>query len=90
MVAKNVKLSVQSEPKEVEVYLGDKKLGMSKDELQLERGDGEVELTFKAKGYEPKAVKVKPSGDVVLPVELKPVRRSGGTPGKKTPGALEF
>ncbi len=84
-----VKLRVVSKPASVDVYLGEEKIGQTSDSnLQIDRGDREVELTFKAKGYLDKTLKIKPTASLVLSVDLKPVarprvRKTGG-------GELEF
>lgn len=89
VVSGPVTLTLTSEPKQVDVYLGDKKLGTSPaDEIRLERGDGELVLTIKADGYVPEKVTVKPVADVSASVKLK---KKGGA-GKPAPGtgALEY
>ncbi|MBE7483894.1 MAG: protein kinase [Polyangiaceae bacterium] len=90
VVSGPVLLTLTSEPKQVDVYLGDEKLGTSpSDEIRLERGDGELVLTIKADGYLPEKVKVKPVADVSTSVKLK---KKGGGAGKAAPGtgALEY
>jgi serine/threonine-protein kinase len=82
-----VKLTIQSKPEKVDVYLGDEKLGTSPDDLiQLPRGDDEVELTLKAPGYLPSKIKVKPSADGVVNAKL--VAKPKAKPSTKPP--VEF
>jgi serine/threonine-protein kinase len=82
-----VKITVQSTPKSVDVYLGGEKLGTSPDDdIRIERGDEEVELTIKAEGYVSSKIKVKPSADAVVGVKLT---RKGGS-NKPGYSPLEF
>jgi len=84
-----VKLTLSSEPKRVEVFLGDKKLGTSPDdEVRLERGSEDVVLTIKADGYLPEKVTVKPVADVSASVKLR--KKGGGGKPASGPGALEY
>jgi serine/threonine protein kinase len=72
-----VKLTVQSKPERVDVYLGDEKLGTSPDDpIELPRGDESVELTIKAAGYLPSKIEFKPAADGVVSVKL--VAKGGG------------
>jgi hypothetical protein len=67
-----VTLDIQSEPQEVDVLLGDKKLGsLPGDSIRVDRGDELIELTIQADGYEPSKLSVKPSANAVLSVKLK-------------------
>lgn len=69
---KTVTLDIQSEPKEVDVLLGDKKLGsLPADTIVVDRADEQIELTIQADGYEPSKLSVKPSANAVLSVKLK-------------------
>lgn len=82
-----VKLKVSATPPNAEVYLGEQKLGLASDtDLELERSNGPVSLTFKLKGFREKSVEVDAKKDVDVSVELKPL---GGKarPGR---GELEF
>jgi serine/threonine-protein kinase len=80
-----VKLKLTAKPPRAEVFLGEKKLGVASDELELERADGNVTLTLKSKGYKDKNVEVQPSKDIALDVELRPIATV-----VKPRGELEF
>jgi serine/threonine protein kinase len=82
-----VKLKVSATPPNVEVFQGERKLGLATDaDLELERGSAPVSLTFKLKGFKEKSLEVDPKKDVDVSVELKP-HRGGARPGR---GELEF
>jgi serine/threonine protein kinase len=82
-----VKLKVSATPPNVEVFLGDQKLGLASDaDLELDRAEAPVSLTFKLKGFKEKSLEVDPKKDVDVSVELKP-HRGGARPGR---GELEF
>lgn len=86
-----VKLTLTSDPKKVDVYLGEEKLGTSPDdEIKLPRGDKELTLTIKADGHLPEKLSVKPVADVSTSVKLK--KKGGGGTGKPATGsgALEY
>jgi serine/threonine-protein kinase len=75
----DVRLTIQSDPKRVEVYLGEHKLGVSPDdEIRLERSESEVELTLKAEGYLSSKIKVRPSADAVVSTKLSKKVQGGG------------
>jgi hypothetical protein len=85
-----VKLTLSAEPKRVEVFRGEQKLGtVPEDEIRLDRRDEEVELTIKADGHVAEKIKVKPVADVSASVKLKKKGAAGGTP-KPGGGALEY
>ncbi|MCC6667333.1 MAG: protein kinase [Polyangiaceae bacterium] len=86
----SVKLTLSAEPKRVEVFRGEQKLGtVPEDEIRLDRRDEEVELTIKADGHVAEKIKVKPVADVSASVKLKKKGAAGGTP-KPGGGALEY
>ncbi len=96
-VSTTVSLEIQSEPPEVDVFLGDKKLGsLPADSIEVDRGEEQLELTIKAEGYEPSQLSVKPTANAVLSVKLKKVvKKSRPRPRPKPPGGgtsseLEF
>ncbi|MEZ4221211.1 MAG: protein kinase [Polyangiaceae bacterium] len=81
-----VVLDIQSEPKAVEVYLGEVKLGaLPGDTIKVERGDEEITLTLKAEGYEDSSLRVKPRADAVLSAKLKKLARSAPAPAPAQP-----
>jgi hypothetical protein len=89
-VADEVKLTIQSKPPGVAVYVGDsdEELGTAPGPLLLKRGDQPVTLTFKAPGYASNRVDVTPSGDMIVPVKLEPA--APGAPGKvQKPGGKD-
>ncbi|MFS8070329.1 MAG: serine/threonine protein kinase, partial [Byssovorax sp.] len=81
-------LTIDSTPREVEIYLGKEKLGTSARPLRLKRSDEKVKLTFKAPGFAPQDIEVSPSADARVTVSL--VKISVAV--KKSPGAgdLEY
>ncbi|MBI3202670.1 MAG: protein kinase [Myxococcales bacterium] len=87
---RRVRFTLSAEPKRVDVYLGEQKLGtVPDDEIQLDRQDGEVELTVKADGHAAEKIKVRPVADVSASVKLKKKGAAPGTP-KPGGGALEY
>ena len=82
-----VRVTIESEPKRVEVFLGERKLGVSPDEeIRLDKSDTVTELTLRADGYLPAKIKVKPSADAVVSAKL--VKKAAG-PSVKRP-EVEF
>ena len=77
-----VRVTLQSVPMTVEVYLGTEPLAVTDGSVTLPHGTASVELTFKAAGYHDKVVPVVPSADSTVSVTL--VRVAAG-PGKRTP-----
>jgi serine/threonine protein kinase len=71
-----VELRVQATPENIEVYLGERKLGAAPGPLQLPRGDAPLTVTFSAKGYQSKNVPITPSQNVLIPISLD---KSAGT-----------
>jgi serine/threonine-protein kinase len=71
-VAGEVKITVQSTPPGVDVYLGDSdaKLGSAPGPIIVQRGDKPITLTFRATGFTPERVDITPAGDVIVPVKL--------------------
>lgn len=70
-VADKIELRIQATPENVEVFLGEKSLGMAPGPIELPRGETELSLTFSAKGYQSKSVPVKPSQSVLIPISLE-------------------
>ncbi len=89
-----IKLSVQSVPKHVEVYLGGRKLGTAPGPLMLDRGKEPLELELRADGYVPRKLKFTPTANGVISATLqKVVHHASAAAGKKkskTPADLEF
>ncbi|MBK8257319.1 MAG: serine/threonine protein kinase [Polyangiaceae bacterium] len=65
----NVEVTVQSTPKEVEVFMGGERLGTSAAPIRLKRGE-KVKLTFKAAGFAPTDMELIPTQSTLLPVKL--------------------
>jgi serine/threonine-protein kinase len=78
-----IDLTVDADPKVVDVYQGATKLGSTSGPVKLKRADGKTKLTFKAAGYASQDVDVPSSANTVVSVKLKRVVSS-----KK--GDLEF
>jgi serine/threonine-protein kinase len=70
-VPKLVKIQIEGPPAGTEVYGPRGLLGVAPGEIQLERGDEEVLLTFKADGYLAASQKVMADQDRTLQVELE-------------------
>lgn len=66
-----IALLVESQPADVEVYLGDQKLGVAPGPLRLPRGTASVKLVLRADGYAPREVALTPSANRTLSVKLK-------------------
>ena len=81
-------LTIDSAPKEVEIYQGKDRLGTSAKPLRLKRSDEKVKLTFKAPGYAPQDLEIAPSADAHVAVSLVKI----GAGAKKKPGGgdLEY
>ncbi|MEP7120721.1 MAG: serine/threonine-protein kinase [Byssovorax sp.] len=81
-------ITVDSTPKEVEIYLGKDRLGTSAKPLHLKRSDDRVKLTFKAAGYAPQDLEIAPSADSHVAISLVKL----GVGAKKKPGGgdLEY
>ncbi len=94
--ALEIDLRVQSTPENVEVYLGERKLGAAPGPLKLPRGDAPIELTFSAKGHQSKSLSVEPNHNLLIPITLdkeKPTsqpRPSGTAKTVKNRGELEY
>jgi hypothetical protein len=71
-----------AKPKELEIYLGDEKLGVAPGPIELPRRDDDVELTFKAAGYHSKTVKTPCKANLSMVIELQ-----RATPGAAKPPA---
>ena len=81
-------LTIESTPREVEIYQGKEKLGTSARPLRLKRSDEKVKLTFKAPGYVSQDIEISPSADARVAVSLMKISVAA----KKKPGAgdLEY
>jgi serine/threonine-protein kinase len=71
-----VKLRLQVQPDDAEVFRGDQRLGIARDVLELPRGEGVVTLTLKKRGYRSKDIAVTPREDVALQATLEPLGRA--------------
>lgn len=80
-----VKVRLQVQPDDAEVFRGDQRLGLARDVLELPRGDGVVTLTLKKRGYRSKDIAVTPREDVALQATLEPVGRAAGHPDLESP-----
>jgi serine/threonine-protein kinase len=80
----DIELTIDADPKTVDVFQGPTKLGSSASPIKLKRADGKVKLTFKAPGYTPQDIEVPASANTVVAVKLKKVA------GQKKSGDLEF
>jgi serine/threonine-protein kinase len=78
--AASVTIRITSEPPGADVYVGGDTTPRGKTPLQLElaKGDGEAQLTFKLAGYKDKQRAVKLSRDAELEIALDKDRRSSG------------
>ncbi len=88
-VPKVVKLTIQSEPKKVDVYRGKEKIGSAPGPIVVQRGTDPVKLTFKAPGYRSETRDVTPSADGFVSISLsrlpqRPVGTSAGNGKPKT------
>lgn len=83
-----VEITVDSTPKDVEIYLGKEKLGTSAKPLHLKRSDDEVKLTFKAPGHAPQEMEIAPAADSHVAIAL--VKIGGGARKKPGGGDLEY
>lgn len=81
-------LTIDSTPREVEIYLGKEKLGTSARPLRLRRSDEKVKLTFKAPGFAPQDIEVSPSAHARVTVSL--VKISVAVKKKPGGGDLEY
>jgi serine/threonine-protein kinase len=87
-LAVEAELTIDSTPKDVEIYLGKDRLGTSAKPLRIKRSDEKVKLTFKAPGYTPQDVEVSPAADAHVTVTL--VKAGGGVRKKAGGGDLEY
>ncbi|MDI1450757.1 serine/threonine-protein kinase [Polyangium sp. 6x1] len=91
-----IELRVQATPENVEVHLGERKLGVAPGPLKIPRGDAPVELTFSAKGHQSKTVSVEPNHSILIPITLEKEkatsqpRTSGTAKTVKNRGELEY
>jgi len=91
-----IELHVQSTPENVEVHLGERKLGVAPGPIKIPRGDAPIELTFSAKGHQPKSVSVEPNHNILIPITLdkekatSQPRPSGTAKTVKNRGELEY
>lgn len=72
-VPDKIELRVKATPENVDVYLGDRKLGSAPGPIELPRGDKEISLTFSAKGYQSESVSIDPSHNILIPITLNKV-----------------
>jgi hypothetical protein len=79
-----VELTIDATPKVVDVYQGAAKIGTSEAPVRVKRAAGNVKLTIKAPGYDPKDVEVPASANGTTTVALKKAGHDGGDP--QTPG----
>jgi hypothetical protein len=85
-----IALTIDSDPKDAEVFLGAVKLGTAPGPIHVARGNDRLTLTFKAQGYVQKDVDVMPSADGTIKVELRRRHAGGGKPGGHVSKELEF
>jgi eukaryotic-like serine/threonine-protein kinase len=88
-VPREIELTVESVPKNVDVYLGEEKLGAAPGPLHLERGTRSVELVLKASGYVSRTIRFTPSANGVVSATLQKVARAP-RPGSTKKSELEF
>lgn len=79
-----IELRVKATPENVDVYLGERKLGTAPGPIELPRGDTEISLTFSAKGYQSKSVPITPSQSVLIPISLDKAATTVKAPPSKT------
>jgi len=89
-----IQLSVQSVPKHVVVYLGERKLGIAPGPISLDRGTDKLALVLKADGYRPRTVTFTPSENGVISATLQKIIHHTAPPPAtrkpRTPSDLEF
>lgn len=85
---RTVQINVQATPKDVDVLLGNEKLGTAPGPLTLPHSNQAVELTFRASGYHEKVVSVVPDKDVTVSVALPRIASPAKT--KKKSGSSEI
>ena len=92
LVAVNVDLTIQSEPKDVDAYCEGKKIGSSPGPLSVPRSDEPLKLTFQAPGYLPKVITLVPRANTILSVSLvrKPTPRATQTAKPKSTRSSEI
>ncbi|MBK9258573.1 MAG: serine/threonine protein kinase [Polyangiaceae bacterium] len=69
-VSEDIELRIQATPENVDVYLGERKLGTAPGPLRLPRGDAPLTVTFSAQGYQSKSIPITPSQNVLIPISL--------------------
>jgi serine/threonine-protein kinase len=84
-VASEVELVVESDPEKVEVFVGEKKLGVAPGPFKLPKSSEKVTLVLKASGYASRELEITPLADRVVSVRLDKGPRTGKPPpaGKK-------
>ena len=84
-----VLISLDTDPKVVDVYRGADKIGTSEKPIPLARGKDGATLTLKAQGYLTRQVDVRTDGeDATIPVKLEPdPAKPGGDAAKPAGGA---
>jgi hypothetical protein len=68
---KDVALHIVTRPPNADIYVGDKRLGRSKEKLRLPFGREPVRLTIKSKQYIPGTLDVTPDHDIEDEITLK-------------------
>ncbi len=89
--SKDVAIEVRSNPPDVEIFLGDRKIGTSSAALRLPRSDVAVRLTAKASGYNTADIEVVPNENGFVSVTLsKPApQQAPKKTARPTPSELE-
>lgn len=89
--SKEVEVTVQSQPAHVEVFVGDKPLGVAPGPIHLPRSDQPVKLTLKAPGHRPQDVEFVPSkGGVISVILSRAPAQKKTAPASGSTGELEF
>ncbi len=71
-----VRLTIQSEPANAEIFVGDERLGVAPGPIELEKGEAPVVLTLRAPGHEPGTVEVRPTESGTVRAKLAPTKRA--------------
>jgi hypothetical protein len=85
----SVSVQFDTTPKNAEIWVGEKKLGSSSTPIAMPTGVGTIEVTVKALGYMPKAVKVEPKENATVKVTLSREPLPGKPMGKPLSKDLE-
>jgi hypothetical protein len=84
----DVEITIQAEPKSVDVFLGNEKIGTAPAPIRMKRGEQGVKLTLKADGYKPADIEVTPKDNTVVSAKLEKIV-AGPARAKKPAGELE-